>query len=129
MSQSLHDAGKNRASRSIAPDGPLYGEFPSALAVAELTGVLDPNERLTRAKIHKAIARLCIEAHAAGMRCEDLIINLKKIWARIPQASAYRLWNEKSGDDGDLLSRVVSECIDEFYRSASTNGPAGTATP
>ncbi len=127
MSQSPQRVSNDRTTQKDGPDGATG--FPSTLAIADLTRVFDQKERLTRAKIHKAVARLCIEAHQAGMRCEDLIINLKKSWARIPEASAYRLWNEKTGDDGDLLSRVVSECIDEFYRSDSTDGPTVAAAP
>lgn len=120
-------AGSETITRMIA-DSPAGNAFPSEGALADLQSILGSDERLTRARIRKAVARICAEAHELGLRCEELVIQLKKSWSRIPDAGTYRVWSEKGGDGGDLLSRVVSEAIDEFYRMLAADGgePDGT---
>ena len=59
----------------------------------------------------RACARvMCADARDRGVRIEELLISLKRIWPTIPGVE--RLQRDESGR---LLSRVVTLCVEEYY--------------
>jgi hypothetical protein len=59
----------------------------------------------------RACARvMCADARDRGLRVEELLISLKRIWPTIPGIE--RLQRDESGR---LLSRVVTLCVEEYY--------------
>ena len=59
----------------------------------------------------RACARvMCADARDRGVRIEELLISLKRIWPTIPGVE--RL---KRDESGRLLSRVVTLCVEEYY--------------
>jgi ADP-dependent phosphofructokinase/glucokinase len=59
---------------------------------------------------------VCIEAHRLGMQAEALVIAIKDVWQRIPEARSYA---RPIGADS-ILSESVTTALDEFYRVALT---------
>ena len=59
----------------------------------------------------RACARLmCADARDRGVRIEELLICLKRIWPTIPGVERLR-----RDESGRLLSRVVTLCVEEYY--------------
>ena len=57
-----------------------------------------------------ALRRLCDAAHARDLRAEELLI-LKDAWRELPEAR-----RAARDDERAALSRVVTLCIEEYYR-------------
>ncbi len=59
----------------------------------------------------RACARvMCADARDRGVRVEELLISLKRIWPTIPGIGRLR-----RDESGRLLSRVVTLCVEEYY--------------
>ena len=56
---------------------------------------------------------MCSEAHASGLRAEELLVRLKQVFHQLPEVQEL----PHGGDRSDLLNRVVSLCIEEYYRA------------
>jgi hypothetical protein len=56
------------------------------------------------------MATLCEEAKRRDLRIEQLIVAVKCAWARRPDA---RWWRRDA--DGDLLSLIVTVCIEQYF--------------
>ena len=54
--------------------------------------------------------RLCSEAKLYGLRAEQLIIVLKEVWYRLPEARRLQI-----PDADDILAQVITTCIEEYY--------------
>jgi hypothetical protein len=65
-------------------------------------------------QIWRAPARvMCQDARARGLRVEELIISLKRMWPHV--ADGERLPRDESPR---LLARVVTLCVEEYYGSS-----------
>lgn len=58
------------------------------------------------------VRRLCASARDLGLQAEDVITIIKKCWH--PLSEAARLEHR---DSQSMLDAVVTDCIEEFYRS------------
>jgi hypothetical protein len=56
------------------------------------------------------LARLCEETKRRELRVEQLIVAVKYAWATLPDA---RWWRRDT--DGELLSIVITVCIEQFF--------------
>lgn len=65
------------------------------------------------------LVKTCIEAHRLGMQAETLVIAIKDVWQRIPEARSYA----RPFDVDTILSRSVTIALDEFYRAPLTPPP------
>ena len=72
------------------------------------------------APVRAALRAVCDAARAHGLRADQLLVLLKRDWAALPWTARVR----RDGDD--VLSRVVSLCIQEYYESPS---PAAVPAP
>lgn len=68
----------------------------------------------TDARLRDEIQRLCAEGRRLGARPEELIVLFKKVWTSFPQ----RHGQPRDGHNA-ALDRVISMCIEEYYRGAS----------
>ena len=92
---------------------PEAGEPVSPETVAALRSAIrlhlagsSPNNQLG-----EALHRLSGEAHAKGIRAEQLIILLKQVWGELPEVSRTLEPHERQ----QVLARLVTLCIDEYY--------------
>jgi hypothetical protein len=61
-------------------------------------------------QLRAALARLCTEAHAAGMGPERMLVAVKLAWAHVPGIA------EMDVDRAQLaFSRIVEHCIEAYY--------------
>ena len=63
-------------------------------------------------EVHSRLARACELARAHDLRAEQVIILLKKSWSMLPEAQ--RMTRTEANE---VLSRVVSMCIAEYFTS------------
>ena len=124
--------------RTFKPDGGLSPSrsLPAA-AHAALRAALGaqlrlspPDEPVSTVRLRRALRLLCDDARARGVRVEQLVVTIKQAWNSLPEAA----W--RPGDDRgtELLRRVVSVCIEEYYAErraadlpASASGDTGIA--
>lgn len=59
---------------------------------------------------------VCTLARDQGLRVEQLLIILKQFWSHLTEA---RVWGPRESEE--RLSRLVTTCIEEYYRSDSNN--------
>ena len=58
---------------------------------------------------------MCTEAHQCGLRAEELLVRVKHVFPQLPEVQELA----HGSDRNDLLNRIVSLCIEEYYRGAS----------
>ena len=67
---------------------------------------VDGGDGLTR-----TVRALCGEARRNGLRAEEMVVRLKRVWHALPLDGRV-----PARADADALSRAVSLCIAEYYR-------------
>ncbi len=72
----------------------------------------DP-EGPTDGELRVLLRRVCDTARAHGLRAEHLVLLLKERWRELPEAR--RIPRQ---DAGDVLARVITACIREYYAEA-----------
>ena len=124
--------------RALTPHGgtsssrSLHAAAHAALraALGEQLRRSSPDEPVSQLRLRRALRLLCDDARARGVRAEQLVIMIKQAWRSLPEAAS------RPGDDSgtELLRRVVSVCIEEYYAErravelpASASGDAGVA--
>ena len=90
------------ALRCALRDGPRVGSRDS---LPHVERVYAPDD-----ETRKTIWRLCQAAQEAGLRGEQVLILLKEAWRDEPEAR-----RAAHDHDGDMLSRVITLCIQEYY--------------
>lgn len=65
------------------------------------------------------VRRLCIFAHSRDMRAEELLIRFKEVWASLPPHAELPRGRQRD----DLMARVATMCIEEFYGPPAGDGP------
>ena len=91
-------------------------QVPSEAALVALRNALRAYlaGRPTGGELHRAMNTMCSEAHASGLRAEELLVRLKQVFHQLPEVQEV----PHGGDRNELLNRVVSLCIEEYYRGA-----------
>lgn len=64
---------------------------------------------LSCAEIQDPVREVCTAAQQRGIQVERLIVELKEVWHSVPDST--------SQQKADVISRLVSMCILEFYRT------------
>lgn len=104
------------------PAQPAVPRPPDPVMVAEAQRVLretlgrmsdDAGRAAYCAALAAPIATLCEEAKRRDLRIEQLIVAVKSAWATRPDA---RWWRRDA--DGDLLSIIVTVCIEQYFLSS-----------
>lgn len=67
------------------------------------------NHPLKCAEIEGFVGRISVGAQARGIQAERLIIDLKQVWYSVPASASHQ--------KADVISRLVTMCILEFYRT------------
>lgn len=103
------------AARPAMAKPPLYG-LPSTAATAlraALQAQLRTHEQdgFPTPGVRRALRLVCQEAHRRGVQVEEVIIVIKDAWHGIPEVEALPPGRTRL----DLLGRVVSAAIEEFY--------------
>jgi hypothetical protein len=93
------------------------GRFPSDEARAELQAALGAFVRsgggaADEEPVCAALHRLADEAHERQLHGEHLLVAFKRIWSEMPEVRALR----EAGERQRLLDRLVTLCIDAYYR-------------
>jgi hypothetical protein len=60
--------------------------------------------------LRRALHALCADARARNLRSEQLILIFKQVWASLPD-----IQNRSGNRRQELLDRVVTICIEEYY--------------
>ncbi len=89
-------------------------QLPSDAALTLLRNALRTHlaGRPTGGELHRALNTLCGEAHERGLRAEELVVRLKQVFYQLPEVQEL----PHGSDRNDLLNRVVTVCIEEYYR-------------
>src|SRR5438874_1809609 len=96
----------------IPPDEPFD---TTAKRMLETALALQADHRpLSCAEIEEPVRKVCTDAQKQGIKVERLIVELKEAWHSVPDSTAHQ--------KADVVSRLVSMCILEFYRTH----PSGT---
>lgn len=64
-------------------------------------------------ELRDALHRACAVTRDSGLHVEDLLVLLKEVWRELPEA---RRAPRQEADE--LLARVISLCINEYYAPA-----------
>ena len=88
-------------------------QIPSDATLASLRNALRTHlaGRPTGGELRRALQALCTEAHDRGLRAEELLVRLKQVFYQLPEVQEL----SHGSDRNDLLNRVVSACIEEYY--------------
>ncbi len=73
------------------------------------------NQPLLCAKIEEPVAEVCENARSRGLKAERLIVELKQIWYSVPEPASH--------EKGEVISRLVTMCILEFYKTHPSKLP------
>jgi hypothetical protein len=65
------------------------------------------NRPLKCDEIDRLVGYVCTDGQARGLKAERLIIELKHVWHSVPESASH--------EKGEVISRLVSMCILEFY--------------
>lgn len=96
--------------QDMSPTPPsLDNETISALRTA-LAKYVREGERSSQ--LGKVLQRVATEAHDKGISAEHLLIVLKNLWSSLPEVREI----EKPLDQEKLKQRIVTACIEEYYR-------------
>ena len=100
---------------SEAGSAPLI-RVSSEAAVVALRSALQAQLRgaPSSSDLRRAIRLMCGEARRHDLRAEQLLIIFKHAWNSLPEVQQLPYGRERT----DLLSRVVTMCIEEFYADA-----------
>ena len=66
--------------------------------------------------LRRTIQELCVDAQLAGLRSEELIVLFKATWRARPE-----LGTVTRGELSPVLDRVITMCIEEYYRPAASH--------
>lgn len=69
------------------------------------------NRPLKCAEIQQPVSRICADARERNTTAERLIIELKRIWYSVPETASH--------EKAEVISRLVTMCIVEFYSNQS----------
>jgi hypothetical protein len=67
------------------------------------------NRPLKCDEIDQLVASVCGDGKSRGLHAEQLIIELKQVWYSVPETASH--------EKADVISRLVSMCILDFYRT------------
>ena len=67
--------------------------------------------RASSGELQRAIRLMVGEARRRDLRAEQLLIVFKRAWHSLPEVDQLPYGPER----GDLLSRIITMCIEEFY--------------
>lgn len=90
---------------------PLLNATARALELA-LGGPAGDGDRALR----DTIQALCTDAQRAGLRSEELIVLFKTTWRSRPELATVT-----RGELNPVLDRVITMCIEEYYRTAASH--------
>ena len=81
-----------------------------------LLNVVDGKSRLT--DLRDPVRQLCTFAHRENVSAEQILIQFKEIWASLPPLAGLPRGRQRN----DLMARVATMCIEEFYRPTDGQG-------
>lgn len=67
------------------------------------------NRPLKCAEIDGLVGEVCADGQSRGLQAERLLIELKHVWYSVPESASH--------EKADVISRLVTMCILEFYRN------------
>lgn len=95
---------------------PLHAPRPefSPAAVDQLNRALQAyvssRDEVRHETLRLALKRLCVEAHAARLGPERMLVAVKAVWARVPGIEHLEVERAQV-----TLDRVVGQCIEAYY--------------
>jgi hypothetical protein len=104
-----------KASQSPATDGNGSFTFASPPTVEKLSRLLLSKTSLSYAEVREIASDICIDGRAGNLRCEEMIVEVKKLASRVADVSTALSGLEKRA----VLDRLITLLIDEFYRKES----------
>lgn len=97
------------------PPGATFSEGALHELTTALANYLDSGDSSRHEILERAMWRLCTEAHQQHLRPEQMIIEIKKVWARNPALD--RMHESRAGVAWD---RVVSACLQAYYAESGS---------
>ncbi len=94
---------------STPPAARLDDETIAALRSALARYVNDGNDST---ELRDALRRAAAEAREKGIRAEHLLLALKEIWHSLAESTRA----SRRADRQPLLQRLITHCLDEYYR-------------
>lgn len=91
-----------------------FAALGSALTSA-LDGSSSPEE------LRNAVRLVCVHAHSDEIPAEQLLVRFKNVWSSLPQVRSLPLGRQEN----ELMTRVVTLCIEEFYGALPMSGDGG----
>jgi hypothetical protein len=87
-------------------------EILSDRAVTALRTALQAQlkQPIQEASLRRALRAVCFEARMKNMRAEQLIVVFKRVWFSLPEVQG-----KDSPKREEILDRIVTVCVDEFY--------------
>lgn len=98
---------RTRTDRTTELRDLMHGTLRSALRKASCADIAGSD-------VHAMIVRGCVAARESGLRIEELLVVLKSAWREMPE-TRHLLGHEAD----ELLSSVITMCINEYYQRAS----------
>ena len=78
--------------------------------------------RSSYAELRGPVRQLCALAHHEDLKAEELLVRFKEIWAELPSLSGLPRGRQRN----ELMARVATMCIEEFYGTAEKHDPRTT---
>lgn len=111
-----HHDEQGRAANSGSPTGTQSAAIPDLLRQSLRRVLADGRaERSEQGKLRIALRDVCERARRDGVRAEHLLMVLKESWRDLPERAEV-----PRHDADDVLARLVSACIDEYYEDPTT---------
>lgn len=86
------------------------------------TALLDVVEgKATYDELRAPVRTVCIVAREHDVRAEQMLVRFKEMWSSLPPLADQPRGRQRN----DLMARVATICIEEFYSPAATNGARG----
>lgn len=100
-----------REDRAGPPGGDGVQDCDSAFDVlrSALMDVVDG--KINCSELRAPVRQLCVFAHSEDLRAEQLLVRFKDIWANLPTLAGLPRGRQRN----DLMARVATMCIEEFY--------------
>jgi hypothetical protein len=73
------------------------------------------NHPLKCPEIDELVGEVCADGQSRGLKAERLIIELKHVWSSVPESGSH--------EKAEVVSRLVSMCILEFYENHPDGRP------
>ncbi len=100
-------------------DGAEVQDFDAAFEMLRSALIAVVDGRASSSNVRPALRQLCVCARAEDLKAEQLLVRFKELWSSLPSLAGLPRGRQRN----DLMARVTTMCIEEFYAPSLGNRP------